>query len=98
MNSGEIITALTAAIVLIGAVITFLKNNSIPKEAVDRTATAECTLKAEHAGLTAEHALLLERSADMKTSVSSMYNTMQADRLQRAKEQAEQEDSVCIPF
>lgn len=97
VDYGTIISAVSAGVVLIGAVITFFKNNSLSKESVDRTAQAETKLgadhqhlSADHQGLSADHRTLLERSADVKASVSTMCNVIQEDRVQRAKDQAEQ--------
>lgn len=97
MNYGAVITAVSAAIVLIGVVFNLLKNNSISEGSIDRTEQAESKLTAEHIArssehdsLSSEHKLLLERSADMKSSMSSMCGIIQEDRLQRTKDQAEQ--------
>ena len=98
VDYGAIISIASAGIVLIGAAITFFKNNSLSKEAVDRTAQAETKLSTdhqhlsgEHKALSTEHQMLLERSADVKASVSSMCTAFQEDRIQRAKDQAEQQ-------
>lgn len=77
------IMLLSAAVTLIGVVFSLIKSGSLSKESVDRTAQAENTLKADHT-------LLLERSADIKASVYSMCSAIQDDRVQRAKNQAEQ--------
>lgn len=77
------IMLLSAAVTLIGVVFSLIKSGSLSKESVDRTAQAENTLKADHN-------LLLERSADVKASVYSMCSVIQDDRVQRAKDQAEQ--------
>ena len=98
VDYGTIISAVTAGVVLIGAVITFFKNNSLSKESVDRTAQAETKLggdhqhlSADHQHLSADHQILLKYSADVNNSIVNLKQPLEFLRDAQIKEDARRE-------
>lgn len=105
VDYGTIISAVSAGVVLIGAVITFFKNNSLSKESVDRTAQAETKLggdhqhlsadhqhlAADHQHLSADHQILLKYSADVNNSIVNLKQPLEFLRDAQIKEDARRE-------
>lgn len=82
MDYSPIIVAISAAITLIGAGFTLFKNNSISERSVTRTDQAEKSLSAEHS-------ILLERTADTKAAVIKMQDTIQSVQVEQFNDRAE---------
>lgn len=85
------LTLVSAVVTVIGTVFTLYKNNSISKDAVNRTSEAEKALSTEHEKLATQQTLILERTIDSKTTVQKMADVL--NDVDRRMLQAEVEHS-----
>lgn len=76
MEVGDYAIIASAVVTLIGVIFSLIKNNSLSKEGVDRTAMTEKTLSAEHKEIAAKQTLILERAADSKAAAQRMAETL----------------------
>ena len=89
MDYGSVIIAISAAVTLLGAVFNLMKNNSISEKAVKQTGQ---TLSVGQKALSAEHSILLERSAGSQEVLQSLSSSLR--EIDRRMLQADAERKV----